>query len=116
LRARVCHDGGWNHGSSRALGYDSDSYPETTGLALAALHGVASSEVTAGIAAAKKHLAECRSLNGLAWLTIGLLAHGTGVPAEVLDRAPCRDTLDAAMFLLASAAIGGKNVMVEQTV
>lgn len=115
LLARVCHDGGWNHGSSRALGYDSDSYPETTGLALAALHGSESSEVVAGIAAAKKHLAKCHSLNGLAWLAVGLRAHGEAVPVDVLDRAPCRDTLDVAMFVLASAAISGKNLMVEST-
>lgn len=115
LLARVCHDGGWNHGSSRALGYDSDSYPETTGLALTALHGFESREVVAGIAAAKTHLAKCHSLNGLAWLAIGLRAHGEIVPADLLGRAPCRDTLDTAMFVLASAAIGGKNVMVEWT-
>lgn len=112
LQARVCHDGGWNHGSSRALGYDSDSYPETTGLALAALYGATTNEVAAGISVAKKHMAECHSLNALAWLTVGLLAHGEAVPLDVLDRAPCRDTLDAAMFVLASAAIGGKNVVV----
>ena len=113
LLVRVCHDGGWNHGSSRALGYDSDSYPETTGLALAALHGHQSPEVTAGIAAARRHLDGCRSLNGMAWLTLGLLSHGESVPADILNSAACRDTADAAIFLLASAAIGGKNLLLE---
>jgi hypothetical protein len=113
LLARVCHDGGWNHGSSRALGYDSDSYPETTGLALAALHGVKSSEVAAGIAAAKKHLSDCHSLNGAAWLALGLLSHGEGVPTDALGRGPCRDTSDVALYLLAAAAIEGKNSLLE---
>lgn len=113
LLVRVCHDGGWNHGSSRALGYDSDSYPETTGLALAALHGYQSQEVTSGIAAARRHLDDCRSLNGLAWLMLGLLSHGESVPADILNSAPCRGTADAAMFLLASAAIGGENQLLK---
>ena len=40
LAAARVPEGGWNHGSVRPLGYESKPYPETTGMALAALRGV----------------------------------------------------------------------------
>ena len=76
LLARRCRDGGWNHGSTRALGYDSDSYPETTGLALLALHGVDDPQVTQGLARGEQHLAVCQSSEGVSWLRLGLGSHG----------------------------------------
>src|SRR5580658_9093098 len=80
LFGRMCADGGWNHGSNRALGRDGDSYPETTGIALAALRGAPEREkIARAKEAARRHLATCRTAEGIAWLRIGLAAHGETV-------------------------------------
>ena len=76
LLRRMCQGGGWNHGSVRALGYESIPYPETTGMALAALRGVPASETQHALDVATRFLAECRSADALNWLRIGLMAHG----------------------------------------
>jgi hypothetical protein len=107
LLAHMCADGGWNHGSNRALGRDGDSYPETTGIALLALNGVAgSSQVSAQLgrakATARKHLASCRTAEGIAWLRMGLAAHGeTVLPAS--DDPLRRTNMDEALMTLARA-------------
>lgn len=113
LMARMCADGGWNHGSNRALGRDGDSYPETTGVALTALHK-ASREQTVGkeiIArartAARRHLATCRTAEGIAWLRIGLAAQGEPAQAELATAEPAplpRTTMDAALTAISSAS------------
>ena len=59
-----------------ALGYDSDSYPETTGMALLALHGTTGPEVTQGLKRGEQHLAACQSSEAASWLRLGLGAHG----------------------------------------
>jgi len=108
LLEHMCADGGWNHGSNRALGRDGDSYPETTGIALLALNGVASAQSAAashqierGKAMARKHLASCRTAEGIAWLRMGLAAHGETV---VPDSDPvCRTNMDEALMALARA-------------
>ena len=106
LVERMCADGGWNHGSSRALGRDGDSYPETTGIALAALHGgevgQAGQTIERGKNAARRHLATCRSAEGIAWLRMGLAAHGEPVPAQ-FQSVP-RTTVDAALTAISSSA------------
>ena len=76
LMKRMCHGGGWNHGAVRALGYESNPYPETTGMALAALRGFRTPEVSEAIPVARQFLANCRSADALNWLRLGLLAHG----------------------------------------
>jgi hypothetical protein len=67
LFARMCADGGWNHGSNHAMGRDGDSYPETTGVALAALHNAPkSAQIERAKGAARRHLATCRTAEGIA--------------------------------------------------
>ena len=100
---RQCADGGWNHGSNQALGRDGDSYPETTGIALMALHGASASErLERARAAARRHLAACRSAEGIAWLRMGLQAHGENAVSGFEPVA--RTTQDAALLAIASAA------------
>jgi hypothetical protein len=102
LFARQCADGGWNHGSHRALGRDGDSYPETTGIALAALHSAPkSAPIERAREAARRHLTSCRTAEGIAWLRMGLAAHGENVQSPFL--ATPRTTLDEALAVLASA-------------
>jgi squalene cyclase len=75
LLSRMCKNGGWNHGSSNALGYGARPYPETTGMALAALRGLQHPKVQQGIRIAQQFLSQCRSADALNWLRVGLHAH-----------------------------------------
>jgi hypothetical protein len=103
LLARQCADGGWNHGSNQALGYPGDSYPETTGIALAALgHAPKSGRIEFAKETARRHLTSCRTAEGCAWLLMGLAAHGETVQPPF--RPTPRTTLDEALTALASAA------------
>ena len=110
LLARHCRDGGWNHGSTRALGYDSDSYPETTGTALLALHGYKSKEVDRGLVRAEDQLAACQSYEAAQWLRLGLLAHGRKPRAPFIKNHG--STMEIALGMLADAAESGRNLLV----
>jgi hypothetical protein len=110
LLARICPDGGWNDGSTGAFGYTSNSYPETTGMALLALHGTSRKRVVRGIECAEKWLQTCRSAEAAAWLRLALLAHGWPVPAVAPPA--CRTTVEAALWMLVESAAAGKNVFI----
>lgn len=107
LIARMCKEGGWNHGSVRPLGYEGRPYPETTGMALAALGGVKAAEVERGLAVARQFLAECRSADALNWLTLGLRAHGQPAPGNHPPPVTYRTTPETALGLLLASADSG---------
>jgi hypothetical protein len=102
LFTHMCADGGWNHGSSRALGRDGESYPETTGVGLVGLRGaVRPVELERAKVAARRHLTTCRTAEGIAWLRMGMAAHGENVVPQV---APVmRTNLDRALWDIAAS-------------
>jgi hypothetical protein len=108
LLGRMCQGGGWNHGALRSLGQEARPYPETTGMALAALRSTESAAVTQSIGVARQFLPKCRSADGLHWLLLGLLAHGNRAAGECVPEAPaCRTIPDQSMFLLVARAEQG---------
>ena len=113
LLSRRCADGGWNHGSARSLGYNSDSYPETTGQALLALAGTEPAKLADSLRLAQRFLREQRSSGGAAWLRLGLLAHQQLPAGAPLFTMPCRTVPDTALTLIAAAAEQGRNVFLE---
>ncbi len=106
LLSRMCQDGGWNHGATRALGYEANSYAETTGLALLALHAVSADKLQRSLSCAERHLKQCRSAEGLSWLRLGLLVHGRS--AEVPEL-PSETVLERSLGILAeSGSVGAE--------
>jgi hypothetical protein len=113
LLQHACSDGGWNYGAARALDFDSHSYPETTGVALLALTGTDSAVIRKACRWAQAQLPKCRTSEGESWLRLGLLAHGQ-LPSHAPPPArPPRTVQNAALALLASDAIEGRNSFLE---
>jgi hypothetical protein len=112
LLARTCKGGGWNHGAVNALGYESGPYPETTGMALAALHGVQAPEVETGVDVARRFLETSRSADAINWLGLGLMAHG-GMPADYCRPADveCRTLPETSLAMLVREVQKGRNVL-----
>jgi hypothetical protein len=76
LMAHMCREGGWNHGSTDAWGYEASPYPETTGMALLAMDRLRSPEMEQALSMGRKFLAETRSADAQNWLRLGLAAQG----------------------------------------
>jgi hypothetical protein len=112
LLRRMCREGGWNHGSVRALGYESRPYPETTGMALAALRGVHAPEIPLALDTARRFLAECRSADALNWLQLGLLAHGQLPPGYCRPvEVESRTLTETSLQMLVSASGAGRETL-----
>jgi hypothetical protein len=76
LMNRRCSAGGWNHGSTHAVGYAAKEYPESTGRALAALAGEPKLKLERSIDLARTFLVQSRSADAINWLRLGLTAQG----------------------------------------
>ncbi len=111
LLARRCQDGGWNHGSTHALGVAAPSYPETTGLALLALKDVPRAKLGPSLATAEQDLRTSRSSGASSWLRLGLSAHGVATSSTAPVGLVCRDVHDMALSALADAAENGRNAL-----
>jgi hypothetical protein len=112
LWSRMCNGGGWNYGNASVLGQDLRPYPETTGIALAALRGDRSPRIGQAIAVATRFLAECRSADALNWLRLGLIAHGClpegYCPPPRIER---RTIMEASLDLLVANASNAEGLL-----
>jgi hypothetical protein len=105
-----CQGGGWNHGATSALGYQSGAYPETTGMALAALRGTHGRAIDESLTMALRFLERCRSADALNWLRLGLAAQdrmpeGYMPPSGIT----CRTVPEIATGILADRAVAGES-------
>ena len=80
LLERRAVDGGWNYGNRLALGKELPSYPETTGLALLALHGDVGFDSAGALEVANRHYEKTQSPLARAWLKICLRNYGMPAP------------------------------------
>jgi hypothetical protein len=108
LLSHRCPDGGWNHGGSLQRSETSPSYGETTGLALLALAHCRSPALAGSLRLAREFLRHPDSPEGLAWLVMGLAAHGQNT-AEIRPLVSLKTTRDIALQLIACAALRGHN-------
>jgi hypothetical protein len=113
LLSHRCLDGGWNHGSVKALGVDAPSYPETTGTALLALAGprtgLDASAIAPSIARAEAWWKDCPSCEAASWLKLGLGANGHAKADPPAALKP-RTVQDAALSIIAAAGDRGSEI------
>jgi hypothetical protein len=90
LADRMCIGGGWNYGNKRVMGVELPPYPDTTALALIALHDIPSADVTgASLQRLRELTAGRNSMLVLALSILALRLHGEDVASlrvALLDR------------------------------
>lgn len=99
---RRCSDGGWNYGSTAALGIDLPSYPETTALALLGLQGNRDADLGPALARARQLYEQGQSPLASALLKLSLRSYGMKVPVEAAKETG-RDLLVTAVESIGSA-------------
>ncbi len=110
ILSRRCRDGGWNHGGARYRSENAVSYPETTGIALLALHGVPAPNLALPLKRAESFLRSSRSSEASSWLRLALKSHGRDTDAGPNDL-PCRTAREISLRLLALAAGGYQKLL-----
>ena len=110
LLERMCVNGGWNHGSVRVYGIEGVPYPETTGVALAAIRGVQSPAADKSIAVARGFLNDCRSADALNWLRMGLMAHGQLPEGYAPPSVACRTLMETSLDILVAETQKGRDI------
>jgi hypothetical protein len=112
LLARRLADGGWNHGGWYAASERVASYPETTGMALAALRGFPPQVLRPSIDLAEATVARAGSLEAWAWLNMSLVIHNRRASTERADAPvefPVWTVRDLALGILSSNASSPSN-------
>ena len=79
-----------------------------------ALNGVEGPQIDRGIVAALRHYEQCRAIQGRSWLALALLAHGRRPGPIRIAGVNCRDAVDAALLILAEAAVEGRNEFLDK--
>ncbi|HTP31144.1 MAG TPA: hypothetical protein VMJ75_03155 [Candidatus Acidoferrales bacterium] len=111
LLERMCVKGGWNHGSVRVYGAEGRPYPETTGLALAALRGASGQKVDISVGVARDFLRDCRSADALNWLRLGLMAQGQLPPDYSPPEIAYRTLIETSLGMLVTETQKGREIL-----
>jgi len=111
LLERMCVNGGWNHGAVRVYGIEGVPYPETTGVALAAVRGVRSPATDRAVAVASAFLKDCRSIDALNWLRMGLMAHGQLPTGYEPPQLPYRTLMETSLDMLVAETRKGREIL-----
>lgn len=106
LLDRQLPGGGWNYGNTRVFGVTLQPLPDSTGVALTALAGVAPrTQVAASLDYLQRHVPALRTPKSLGWSLLGLTAWGERPPDCLPWLADCLRRQDVVPFDTESLAV-----------